>query len=135
VNRNAITETFSYPCPSTTIDAYVERQGITADLFVKLEIQGGEYHALLGAQHTLANQCFGLLVKFIPHALSPMIDPEQVLSVLPSRPYRLYDVGFYHLFWNGERVQREIEAAQFSAFTAQLRQSKPDFTFLLVLFE
>jgi FkbM family methyltransferase len=129
VNRNVVGETFSYPCESTTLDSYVRAKNIKEPLFLEIELQGGEYHALLGAQKVLGEQCYGALVKFIPHALQPSIEPENLLSAIPGN-YRIFDVV------EGQRFEEhEIAPEHFGEFARQLRQASPDWTFLLLLFD
>ena len=129
VNRMVSAETFSYPCPSTTVDSYLRAKGIADPVFMAIDIQGGEYDALLGARETLENQCLGMLLKFIPHALQPTIDPRSLLSVIPGE-FELYDVNDRQHF-----SECRIERGRFPEFAAELWRSQPDYTYLLILFD
>ena len=129
VNRMVSAETFSYPCPSTTVDSYLRAKGIADPVFMAIDIQGGEYDALLGARETLENQCLGMLLKFIPHALQPTIDPGSLLSVIPGE-FELYDVNDRQHF-----SECRIERGRFPEFAAELWRSQPDYTYLLILFD
>ena len=134
VNRMVDSENCSYPVRACTLDSYIKEKGITDKLFLKIDIQGGEYHALQGAQRVLKSQCFGLMMKFIPHALASMIRPEELLSVLPVRPYRIYALKFYQTLTSQTTSWVEIDPEEFQLYTADLQKAKEDYSYLLILF-
>jgi FkbM family methyltransferase len=134
VNRMVDTETFSFPCRMTRLDTYVAERGIRDRLFLKVDIQGGEYQALQGAAKILQAQCAGLMIKFIPHALAPMITPGEFLTLLPPRPYRMFRIPYYQLVAGESWEKQEISPESFKTFAVELQQSKVDYCYLLVVF-
>ncbi len=135
VNRMVDNENCSYPVKAVTLDTYTKDKGIKDACFIKIDIQGGEFQALKGAQRVLREQCAGLMIKFIPHALSAMIQPEDLLNLLPARPYRLHALSFYQIFADGNATKVELNPADFPKYVADLQKAREDYSYLLVTFE
>jgi FkbM family methyltransferase len=134
VNRFESTETFSYPCQAVTVDELVRQKGINEEIVMKIEIQGGEAEVLRGAVCTLENQCSALMLKFIPHALAPSIDPGRILSLIPTAR-EVYHLPYYWLAGNTDCPPVQIPLEEMAEFSRGLRSAKEDFCFLLVLLD
>lgn len=63
--------TISIPCK--TLDSIIEDAGITSLRLVKLDVEGAESKALLGAEKTIR--------RFLPHLVIELHTPEQDLTV------------------------------------------------------
>lgn len=83
-----------------TIDQIVEDYNITDLVGIKLDIEGGEINALLGAQTTLSKQCPPMLVEVNGHCLRLNGKlPQDLFGVIDSLGYNIY------LYINGHIIQ------------------------------
>lgn len=93
---------------ATTIDSAVEQFGLPVPRFIKLDIHGSEFEALLGAEKSL-NSCMGLLVESW-HA--PVHSGQHlhgdVQALLEARGFVLFDLridgGHWHQAFDKTRV-------------------------------
>lgn len=85
---------------TTTIDEIVEDHKISDLVGIKLDIEGGEINALLGAQTTLSKQCPPMLVEVNGHCLRLNGKlPQDLFGVIDSLGYNIY------LYINGHIIQ------------------------------
>ena len=76
------------------LDDFVHSAGIGCVDFIKMDIEGGEYLALIGMRDTLKNnKNVGLLMEFSPRMLEAAgAVPIETLKFLEGEGFRLYDV-------------------------------------------
>ena len=135
VVRMVSTETFSYPCEVVTLDELLEKEHPEHALFLKLDIQGGEWNALQGAQRLLRERrVLGVMTKFVPSVLRRFTDPAEFPSLIPG-DWRLYELPYYQLI--GNRVPwKRIDRERFADYALTLdRSTAGAFSLLLFLNE
>lgn len=78
----------------TTIDAIVSEQALATPHFVKLDLEGGEFHALLGAMNCMARHETVFVFEYARHA-APInfgYSPESLFDLSRRFAYAVYDV-------------------------------------------
>jgi FkbM family methyltransferase len=75
----------------TTIDRFVDSEGLDRVDFIKIDVEGMEIRALTGAAATIARWGPDLIVELNPAALrAQQIEPEQLLQLLWDAGYRTH---------------------------------------------
>lgn len=132
VTRIVSTETFSYPCQVASLDELLGTEATEHALFLKLDIQGGEWNALLGAQRAMRDhRLLGVMVKFVPSVIRSFGEPAEFTRLLPDG-WALYELPYYQ-FVIDDMNWTEIMPEQFRDYALTLDRSAPD-AFSLLLF-
>jgi FkbM family methyltransferase len=90
--------------PVVTIDDYCERNGLTRVDFIRMDIEGAEQKALLGALEVLDRDRPHVLVEIHPAMLEGRFggSAEEVVQLFRSRGYRMFAL-------NGDRLEERME--------------------------
>ena len=79
---------------TTTLDAFVEREGIRRIDFIKLDVDGNECHVLRGGRQTLARFRPPIVIELSPHEGNDAGDTmETLLDLLIEAGYELNDLN------------------------------------------
>jgi FkbM family methyltransferase len=78
--------------PSTTVDRLVEAAGLRPS-FVKIDVEGAEWHVLAGMRHTLETFKPTLMLELHPGWQPPGIESEDVTGVLADLGYTWVEIG------------------------------------------
>jgi FkbM family methyltransferase len=90
--------------PVTTLDAFIQEEGIDRLDLIKVDIEGAEKCFLTGAAQTLARLRPIVMIEVNPAALSQFgSTPDEVLRILKGHGYSLYRPT-----WTGLRPIREL---------------------------
>ena len=89
--------------PALSFDTFCSEQAIDYIDFLKIDIEGAEYHAFLGMEHLLADKRTGTIVfEFSRWALGEDLKPfQELLTAVP-------EARFYALGHNGEEIEIDI---------------------------
>jgi FkbM family methyltransferase len=83
----------------TTLDALIEKAGVIAPFFIKVDVQGNELSVFEGAEKTLAKDC-AIISEFWPWGLkSASYDPLAYVEFMKAHGYVCHNLG-------GERLSR-----------------------------
>ena len=77
---------------SSTLDEFIKNKNITHINLLKIDIEGGEYNALLGSKECLKNK----IIKNIIIEITPSFglqETRNILNILQSAEYKLYNIG------------------------------------------
>ncbi len=82
-------ESDTYEVPVTTLDAYLEKKGLSVDM-IKMDIEGGEWKALDGMEKTLRTPYLRMVLEYNPEALTNAgIPPHNILRRLISSDFSI----------------------------------------------
>ncbi len=80
--------------PATTLDAYIANHKIPHVDFIKIDIEGGEPHALRGATHLLQQPHLMMILEFIPDNFSRNnVDPLTFLKDFSQRGFTVSTIS------------------------------------------
>lgn len=66
-NLGAPSESYSYVLPSTTIDSFVTKNSIDANLIIKIDVEGSEPSVLQGMRQTLTSKLVSFIFEYSPY--------------------------------------------------------------------
>jgi FkbM family methyltransferase len=132
VNRWLDMEAFSRVVPVTALDDYVERNGITADLIVKVDTQGGEPEVLDGMTRLLRDRVTTLVIEFSPSAVRARVAPEELLTRL-ARHGTIVDLGQRGPLAPAAAGFPVVEEGRFAAFAEEVLARAYEWSDLLVV--
>ncbi len=80
--------------PIQTVDSFVVENQLSKIDFIKIDVEGFEYHVLLGAINTLTKWKPTLFIEFCPENLrKQQTEPEEILGFLTDLGYEIKDVN------------------------------------------
>lgn len=79
---------------TTTIDSFIEKHHLEKVGFIKIDIEGGEYLALLGMQKLLSrNDSPAIVMEFRPEAISSAkLDPQEFLKKIRGFGFKIFEI-------------------------------------------
>jgi FkbM family methyltransferase len=80
--------------PTTTIDSFIEKNKLAKIDFIKIDIEGGEYLALLGMQKLFSHpDAPAIIMEFGPEAiLAAKLDPQEFLKKIRNFGFRIFEI-------------------------------------------
>lgn len=78
--------------PSIVLDNFIQKENISIIELIKIDIEGDEYNALLGASHHLKNHLIlNIIIEVSPYI--PKQKSREILMLLFKYNYNLYEIG------------------------------------------